>query len=95
MNNTADKGITCTVWLHMLREGGRWKVGELAQEVDRDQTELRGLLRSMNNSGHVARFEKDGEAKWVQYGITAACKVPVGVTLAEMASAGGIRLETE
>lgn len=53
---------------------------------------MANLLKSMHKSGHVARYEPIGKEGRVKFGITTECKVPVGMTLKDLADAGAVRV---
>lgn len=67
-------------WLHMLREGGLWTVPELVTVC--------GLQRDTFRN-HLARWTEAGCAvkRGTKFGVTPACKIPHGITLAELQDA--------
>jgi hypothetical protein len=70
------------LWIRMLTEGGRWKAKELA---DVGGENYGRALTAMYQVGSVKRFA------FGVYGVTLDCKIPVGVTLAELVQAGAIK----
>lgn len=78
------KGMTARVWLAMLNVGGRYSAGEIAQLVDEpDTTAVHQLLASMVRGSSVRRFDKV-VGHPVQFGVTAACRVPQGITIGDV-----------
>jgi hypothetical protein len=89
----ADEGVTVRAWLHLAREGGRWSAAELGKCIGRDSGATLQLLKSMSRSSHVRKYDLPNRR--VEFGITAACKVPRDVTLAELGQSGAIRVQQE
>ena len=75
--------VTKRAWLHMLAEGGRWTIRELAMDTRADYGSVNAALTSMHDAGSVERHAKTGEAKAVQYSVTSRCCAPLGVTVDE------------
>ena len=73
-------GTTRTLWLHMLKEGGRWTATELAAETRTDRRQADRLLRQMATIGHAVKFEGEPSS----FGVTPDCRVPREVTLADL-----------
>lgn len=71
------------LWLAMLKEGGRWKPKELAQKVREDGVLVSQALNSMVTTGYARRFPRT--ERFFVYGVTPDCRVPMGVTVREVA----------
>ncbi len=70
---------TTSIWLHLLREGGRWRASEVAIHMDIEDNVARPTLNSMALSKAVVKYRLNG--KHVEYGVTDECKVPLGVSI--------------
>jgi hypothetical protein len=79
---------TKKLWLHMLTEGGRWTSAEAADFLCIDQWSARALLNAMVAAGSLKRFEPAEGSRANSFGVTSECRVPMGVTLAELAAIG-------
>lgn len=80
---------TKQIWLLMLREGGRWSIGETIEAAG-----LRAAKQTvpmMASTGSLVRFEKEKKGDRIRYGVTKNCKVPTGVTLAELMEVGVVK----
>lgn len=75
------------IWLHMLAEGGRWSVRELAMDTRLDYGSANSAATAMYDSGSVVRHEKAGEAKTIQYSVTQSCYAPQGISVSEFVEA--------
>jgi hypothetical protein len=75
-------GNTKAAWLHMLREGGRWRPLDLKDVAGEN---FGRVCTAMHESGSVKRFEPG------VYGVTADCRVPTCVTLAELMEIGIVK----
>ena len=85
-------GTTKAAWLFLLREGGRWTAVDIADELGDSNQEVMQMIAAMVSGGLVRRYEKQKPCAYLTYGVTAACKVPRGVTIAELAECGAVRL---
>ncbi len=88
---TQEPKPTKTLWLRMLAEGGRWKSAEAGEALAMDQWSARALLNSMVAAGSAVRFEPFGESTTYTFGVTINCKIPQGITLAELTAIGIIK----
>lgn len=79
--------VTKKAWLHMLAEGGRWTIRELAMDTRSDYGSVNAALASMYDSGSVVRHEKAGADKAVQYSVHGPCTAPLGVSVNEFVAA--------
>lgn len=81
----AMNGKTARLWLAMLREGGRSTSGEVAGLCDLESAETSNILSSMVSHGTARKFAPPaGKILGAKYGVTADCKVPIGVTISEI-----------
>jgi hypothetical protein len=75
-------GFTRNVWMFLYKEGGRWAPCELKNcEIGYEGVNLAADLRNLAEGGMIARFVEGNRSK---YGVTAACKIPRGVLLADL-----------
>lgn len=93
---SAPSPVTLGIWHLLLQQGGWWTAPELAAQThgvdaadlsDHDTAAMRMRLRWMRRLGLIAqRPRRRGEAKNspAQYGVIGTCKVPAGVTVAEV-----------
>jgi hypothetical protein len=73
----------------MLREGGRWTTTEMQDVLGLEHlSDARGTLNSMAAALSVKRFEPKEPGASITFGVTSQCRVPMGVTLAELAQVG-------
>lgn len=83
-------GSVKRAWLLMVTQGGRWSASEVQQELGHD---LHAHLQRMVESGHAKKFPGGAKSNSVKFGVTTDCKVPIGVTLKELAKARLIEVE--
>lgn len=94
--NEREKNITSTLWMIMLREGGRWKPKELVDAVPPAGPAVihaSGTLQAMARAGQCIAFPVVGVTLKNTYGVTLGCKVPNGITLRDLVDAGAMRQE--
>jgi hypothetical protein len=72
-------GTAREAWLLLFKEGGRWTAKDMEQEMGKDVH--RNLGRLVDN-GYAVKYG-EGRNK-VSFGVTADCKVPIGVTVKEL-----------
>lgn len=77
-------GLTALVWLHLLKEGGRHATAEIATVVHSTSETLAVVLTRLTDAGSLCRYEKSEKGDRVRYGVTAACKVPRGISIGEI-----------
>lgn len=78
-------GMTRSIWLHLLREGGRWSTAEIALALKLNPKRVMTILLNMVRTNAVQRWEKTPSPKSrVRYGVTSTCAIPQGVTLADV-----------
>jgi DNA-binding IclR family transcriptional regulator len=70
-------------WLVMLKQGGRWTQAELGEETGMPGAALGVALNAMHTRGFAVRYSENGLRRY-QYGVTPTCRVPQGVTVAQM-----------
>lgn len=78
-------GSTSRVWLALLQAGGRLtatEVAALADDVAPDG--IRALLHALSRSGAARKYE---DTSPMRYGVTPACRVPMGVTIGDILAA--------
>jgi len=80
-----NEGLNARVWLHMLREGGRWSAAELSRACG--YADVQGVLSSMKKRGFAVSYEKSEAERRTTWGINASCKVPRGVTVQDIIDA--------
>lgn len=76
------------VWLHLLAEGGRWSTAEIAAATHMDPGAVNSGLYRMTLQGMVTRHETSRGRARTEFGVSTACKIPLGVTLAELQKLG-------
>lgn len=78
---------TKDVWLLLLKEGGRWGVGEIAGALGCEASnQFRAIFPQMLKYGYVTRFPNERGTRF-QYAVTPACRVPMGIEVRELAGA--------
>lgn len=78
-------GISSKMWLAMLKEGGRWSAAEIAKFSKLDAISAHQNLNSLCRTGALRKFDREASAaNRVQFGITAGCAIPRGVTVGEI-----------
>lgn len=83
-----DLGLRGRAWLHMLSEGGRWSVREIAIDMGATVHLMHNELEKMYDAGSVARHErKDGVERLVTYSVSDQCHMPMRLTLADVRQA--------
>jgi hypothetical protein len=91
MKNISAESPTKTSWLHILKEGGRWTTGEMSEVLGTDHCNSRGFLNSMVAAGSLKRFEPTEPGGKITFGVTVDCRVPMGVTLADLMQIGVVK----
>jgi len=79
------------VWLHLLAEGGRWSIAEISDATHIDNGAVNSGLYRMSLQGMVMQHPTNRGRARTEFGVTKACKIPLGVTLAELQSIGIVR----
>lgn len=78
-------GLSRTVWLHLLKEGGRWTSAEVSKMLKLDAKRVSTVLSNMADSGAVVRFAKGESSKSrVRFAVTSACNVPRDVSISQV-----------
>ncbi len=72
------------VWLHILKEGGRWSTSDIRKATNEDGTLISQAVKDMSDNGYLIRYDRKAFGEALAYGVTAACKVPRGVTIADL-----------
>lgn len=78
--------LTKRIWLHMLAEGGRWTVSELAIDFGSDTRAVTSAIYNLKESGAVVRHEKS-DAIRLQFSVNAKCTAPLGVSVDDFTNA--------
>lgn len=81
-------GVVKDIWLHICKEGGMWTPDEIAQEFGMPRETARVVMTSMQRRSGLLTTHKASNR--VSFGVTAECRLPVGVTVKELASVGVI-----
>lgn len=78
------------LWVHIAKNG-RCTVRELNAAFPQFSF-IRETIHEMHRRGHLCRFplstKRDGNERW-SYGVTSACSLPRGLTVAEVLQAIG------
>lgn len=89
-----SQGATKAVWMHMLKNGGRWSCSELSRAivgVSLHSVEI--AVGAMSERGFIKRYERRSHSDRITFGVTKDCKVPNGVQLCELMAAGVLKEE--
>ncbi len=84
--------VVAVLWLHLLKQGGRWRSMEVAAATGVNRREACWQLSGMAARGQVSKFQVPGKRRSFSYGVTRECKVPQAVTVGTMSDcvlAGG------
>lgn len=86
--------ITTIMWLHILREGGRWTMAELQAALPQLRTRnVSAFLATMKAGGYLQRHRRSDQPRCFSYGVSSSCKVPQGIVLQELIDMGVVRLD--
>lgn len=77
-------GLAKRIWLLLLKEGGRWRTAEISEALSELPYVVTQALYPLERRESVKRYEKPGKGQFVAWGITPGCKVPQGVSLADL-----------
>jgi len=84
--NDEQRGeLTATVWLFLLKAGGRWASGDVTKGTGLNGVDVCWTLAAMVRNGTARKFDEPGLRRRFRYGVTGACKVPRGVSLQQVA----------
>lgn len=75
--------ITAKAWLHMLGQG-RFTCTELAERIGIPRKKMENLLFQMVDRGYAHRYTAGTRVNGTSYGVTATCKAPGGLPLADI-----------
>ena len=88
MNDSPTKAV----WLHLLKQGGRWSCAELAYALaNQSHHNIEQALSRLSTDGFIRRYDKKVKGDRVTFGVTRECKVPRGVVLAQLIDVGVLR----
>ncbi len=80
-----EETMTGKIWLHMLSEGGRWTIRELAMDLKLPYDKVKdSIMRMYDSGGSVLRHAKGEDERAVSYSVGERCRLPMGVTLMEV-----------
>lgn len=85
---TVRIGNNKRMWLHLLAEGGRWSIAEIAEATHMNAGAVGSGLYRMTLQGMVTQHPTSRGRARTEFGVSLACKVPLGVTLAELQQIG-------
>lgn len=75
---------TKKMWLFLYASGGRWTGKEAREGALLSCKFPRILLQNMAHRGYVIRHPKTEHSKRVTFEVADECKIPTGVTLADI-----------
>jgi predicted ArsR family transcriptional regulator len=84
-----NNGTTREVWLRMLADGGRSTANEIAEDLSICSMGVAQSLCRMAAGGMAKRYETG--RRNVVFGVTRDCKVPRGVSLADLMTVGVLK----
>lgn len=79
-------GMAKRIWLLLCEQGGRWAPEEVAAVLGVKRQSAALTLHNMHNRRLLVRAKVRGRA---QFGVTASCTIPSGVTVRELIQAQG------
>jgi hypothetical protein len=82
-----QKGITQRVWLFLLEHGGHWTAAELAENTGASTAHMDRIIWSMCDVGSVTKRRSGYRKNGIAFGVNAACRIPQGITLRDIAKA--------
>lgn len=77
-------GITRTLWLRLLADGGYSTVTELVPSFHMTRQRLAVRLDTLAHHGFLKKVRSDARKNGIGYGVTQDCKVPQGVNLKDI-----------
>jgi hypothetical protein len=88
--------FTKAVWFLLGLEGGRWGTGEIFDKLKPSGWNRRNAAKYIADMAYSGLLERyPGAEGRVSYGVTRSCKIPRGLTLAEIEQLSGIRFVEE
>jgi hypothetical protein len=79
-----------TIWLHLVSQGGRWTSREIHDALpELDTPNLSTTLQNMQDGQQIVRYPGP------EWGVTANCRPPKAVTLADIIAAGVVLPKVE
>lgn len=75
------------IWLLILKEGGRWGVGELADALDVNSSQICNMVAAMSSSGHIKMYPRGDGRKFNEYSVDPSCRIPTQVTMKDIMEA--------
>lgn len=78
-----EEGVTTrTIWLTVLRGGGKWGVAEIASELGGSSDMVCRYINQMSSRGYMRRHKAEG--KRLEYSVDGTCKIPQFLTMKEV-----------
>lgn len=72
------------LWLWLFNEGGRYTAHEIAVSQDWAVEYALERVFAMSRRGQIHKFPPAEGSRRQRYGVTGTCKVPTGMTVAEV-----------
>lgn len=83
--------IISKIWLHLVKEGGRWTAPELAAALELKSAQVMSAVNAMYLRQYIQRHDVPGAVGGTaqyQYSVTAKCVTPAGLPLQYLFDAG-------
>lgn len=85
MSEEQPSVTTRSIWLTVLRGGGKWSVFEIAEELGGSSDMVCRYINQMSERGYMRRHKATG--KRLEYSVDKTCKVPQFLTMGEIMEA--------
>lgn len=72
------------LWLWLFNEGGRYTAQEIAAKHGWSSDYAIARLFALSSRGQIQKFPPAEGSRRQRYGVTGLCKVPTGMTVAEV-----------
>lgn len=92
MSNTEFGGLTVSMWLLMLEQGGRWTTSQMAQKLNVPMSKAERMAYFMVRSKCATKYRRQDRKNGVAYGVTNDNTVPRDMKLDDLLKAAGIRI---
>lgn len=79
---------TKEIWLLLLKEGGWWGAGEIANELGGHYDYVCRVIYQMCTRGYLKRHERVAER--IAYSVDKTCKVPLKLKVSDLIEAGAL-----
>lgn len=87
----ADSGLHPRIWLFLLSNGGRWAGRDLAEKLGEPLTSIQTAVQGMTRSRMLEQHERTATVRRLTYSVTATCRMPQAVTVADVVGASAYR----